>query len=212
MKLIQNNETYSPVYRAKDDVFDEDYYCLSSRYQKSFIVQSMDFQSIYDCLSIQLIYWLNDFEEDRDKKMMEKLLFEIEGLDFKKFFYNDFEWYPYKVLEKYDGVYLTDNAIEEIRHNIIQDKVIFFVENDIQLEISRNEFPKVFNCGDADIYNVLHELSKTKKLYFDGGKYFYIKETEYQRLMLYMNEQVRFLNKIYNELNLREIDILTNQI
>ena len=55
---------------------------------------------------------------------------------------------------------------------------------------------------------IIIELIRTKKLYFDGGHYFYINEKNYKRLMLYMVEQVKFLNKIYNELNLREIEVL----
>lgn len=208
MKLIQDNETYIPIYHANNEFFDEDYEFLTKRYQESFMLQSKDFQSLYDCLSIQLMYWLNDFEEDRDKKMMEKLIYEIHGLDFYKFFYNDFEWYPYHVLEVYDGFYLNDDVIEEIRFNLKQDVIVFNIENNIQLEISITEFPTIFNCDIVDINKIIVELIKTKKLYFDGGHYFYINEKNYKRLMLYMVEQVKFLNKIYNELNLREIEVL----
>ena len=103
MKIIRNDEIYIPIYRAKNEIFDEDYDNLLKLYQKSFKVQSKDFQSLYDCLSIQLMYWLSDFEEERDPKMMDRLLFEIKGLDFYRFFYNDLEWYPYLILDKHDG-------------------------------------------------------------------------------------------------------------
>lgn len=207
MKLNQNNETYIPIYRTKDELFDEDYDTLLKRYQKSFKVKSKDFQSFYDCLSIQLMYWLNDFEEDRDKNIVEKLVYEFEGLDFYKFFYNDFEWYPYLILERYDGLYLYNDEILDVKYSYGNLNILFDLTNNIQIELSKSEFPIIFKCEMSEINKTIIELINSKKLYFDGGMYFFINEKNYNRLMLYMNEQVKILNEIYKELNLREIEI-----
>ncbi len=205
MKLIQNNDIFVPIYHAKNEIFNEDYNSLLKIYQKSFKLQSKDFQSLYDCLSIQLMYWLNDFEEDRDKSIKEKLVFEIEGLDFYKFFYNDFEWYPYLILERYDGFYLYDDEITDVKYSYSNESILFDLTNNIQLELSKSEFPIIFKCEMSEINKTIIELINSKKLYFDGGQYFFINEKNYKKLMLYMIEQVTFLNKAYRYLNLKEI-------
>lgn len=208
MKIIRNDEIYIPIYRAKNEIFDEDYDNLLKLYQKSFKVQSKDFQSLYDCLSIQLMYWLSDFEEERDPKMMDRLLFEIKGLDFYRFFYNDLEWYPYLILDKHDGIFLNDDRIFEVKYDIEQEAITFFFEDSIQLELYKFEFPKIFNCHINDIDKTIIELIKSKKIYFDGGHYFFINDKNYKRVMLYMNELVNFLNDAYKDLKLTEIEII----
>lgn len=40
MKLIQENETYIPIYRANDELYHDNYNRLLKRYQKSFKVES----------------------------------------------------------------------------------------------------------------------------------------------------------------------------
>lgn len=170
-------------------------------------MKSKDFQSVYDCLSIQIMYWLNDFEEDRDKNIEEKLDYEFEGLDFYKFFYNDFEWYPYLILERYDGLYLYNDEILDVKYSYGNLNILFDLTNNIQIELSKSEFPIIFKCEMSKINKTIIELINSKKLYFDGGMYFFINEKNYNRLKLYMNEQVKILNEIYKELNLREIEI-----
>jgi hypothetical protein len=207
MKHIHNNETHIPIYRAKSELFDEDYDSLLQRYHKSFNVQSAEFQSFYDCLSIQLMYWIQEFEENHDRQTLDKLLFEIQGMNFYKFFYNADEWYPYQILEKYDGFYINDDKIHEVKYDLLKETITFLLENNIEFTLSLSKFPKVFNIDEADVYPTIDELIKSKKMYFDGAHYFFINEKNYKRLMLYMNEQVTILNNIYRELELREIEV-----
>jgi len=210
MKLIHNNETYIPIYRAKDELFYEDYNSLLKLYQKSFKVQSSNFESLYNCLNIQLMYWIQDFEENHDRQAVDKLFFEIQGMDFYKFFYNDNEWYPYLILEKYDGFYLNNDKIVEVKYDLLKESITFHLESHLEFTLSINEFPKTFNIYEADLYSKIVELIKSKKLYFDGAHYFFINEKNNKRLMLYMNEQIKILNDIYRELNLKEISIIAD--
>lgn len=198
MKVIFQNETYIPIYHAKYELFDLEYDGILNIYSKSFKAISNDFQSLFECITIQLYFWLNDFEEDRDPIMMEKLLFEINGCDFYKFFYDYESGFPNLIIDEYDGLYLYDNEIIDVKFNLRHEAITFNLDEEIQLEVSRNEFPIIFNCDSSDTNKTIFELINEKKLYFDGGHYFFINEKNYKRLMLYMFEQVKYLNKIYH--------------
>jgi hypothetical protein len=111
------------------------------------------------------------------------------------------------ILAIYDGLYLNDDEIIEVKYNLQRESITFNIDNNIQLELLKLEFPLIFNCDISNVNKTIIELINSKKLYFDGGHYFFINEKNYQRLMLYMNEQVIILSNAYKYLNLREIEI-----
>lgn len=207
MKLTIDTETYISLYRARVEYFDEDYDSLMAKYNNSFVLGNADFQTLYDCLSIQLLFWCNEFEEDRDSVMMEKLLFEIQGLDFYKFYFIGFDYDSLEIIEDYDGVCLTDEEILEVNFILGNDGYIFRLEDDMKLEISNQELEKIFKCDLLDSNQNIIQFFRRKQLYFDGWEYYFVNEKNYKRLMNYMNGQLQELNKIYSDLGLREVKI-----
>lgn len=209
MKLIIDNETYIPIYRAKSDFFELEYNAFLSTYQKSFIVSTIDFQSLYDALMLHISYWVLDFEENTEISNIEELIFDIEGLDFYKFFYDVDQWFPVEFINTYDGTILYDESILEITHDLKYKEIDLKLEDGESLILLEEDFLKTFNLNNkSEIVETISSLSNSAKLYFDGGHYYFLNEKNIKKAMLYMIEQVVLLNKIYSRFKLPEINIL----
>lgn len=157
---------------------------------------------------IHIDYWLTKLDEKINESDYEKLMFELDGLDFYKFFYNGSYWYPVDFINTCDGKILENNKISEITYKLKDKEIEFILENHKKLILTDNDFLKAFNIrNQSEIPDTVSKLYKSGKLYFDGGHYYFLNETEYNKVMLYLHEQIDLLNKIYRSLKLPQINI-----
>ena len=210
MKLIIDNVNYIPFYKSFTDFYEPTWDELIVEFKKLHSISKSSFQLMFDALSTHINYWEFEGEQVLSRQDFETLMFEFNGLDFYKFFYNSNELRePTSIINTYDGTYMQDDKIKILSFKLETQQIEFIIENDTVLIMDDKEFREIFKIDNEDDYQrIVLSLKKNSKLYFDGASLFFINEKNYTKVMLYMIEQINLLNEIYGRLKLPQISII----